>query len=148
MCLVSSKKFPDCYWKLLKWIVYISLMATSVWFTWGVCDKFAKQETAIQQYEGNIEAHPTIAICNFHPSWEYQKDFNITYRTYQSDGLSDEVVLQMGENDLKDSEGIINLTMIYTIYNALCYSINTTRNVDERRVRSFSPLKKIPMELP
>ena len=91
------KTFFVSYWKLLIWIVYISLVASSVWFTWGVFEKFAKQETAIQQYEDNIEAHPTIAICNFHLSWEYHKDFNITYRTYRSDGLSDEVVLQMGD---------------------------------------------------
>ena len=102
MYLIFSKMISDSYWKLLEWIIYISLVATSVWFTWEVFDKFAKQETAIRQYEDNIEAHPTIAICDFAAEWEYQKDFNITYRTYRSDGLSDEVVLQMGENDLKE----------------------------------------------
>ena len=123
MYLVFTKKFA-----------YISLMATSVLFTWEVVENFDKQETAIRQYEDNIEAHPTIAICNFGPNWEYQKDFNITYTTYQSDGFSVEVVLKMGKNDLQNSEGIINLNIIYTRNNAMCYSINTTRNVDEREI--------------
>ena len=75
------KKNPENYWKLLGWIVYIILVGSSVWFTWGVFEKFEKQETAIQQYEDKIEVHPTITICNFEPSWEYQKDFNITLET-------------------------------------------------------------------
>ena len=120
------------FWKLVAWIVYIILVATSIRFTWRVLEKFAKQETAIWQYEEKIEAHPTIVICDFYLYWEYQKHFNITYRAYQSDGLPVEVILKMGENDLKNSEGIVNLAIIYTRYNAMCYSISTTRNVDER----------------
>ena len=114
---IFSKKFSDTYWKLLIWIVYISLVATSVWFTWGVFEKFAKQEIAIQQYEEKIEAHPTIAICNFYPSTiEYQKDFSIIYTTYQSDGSSveDDVVLKIGENVLENSGKHVLLTIIYT----------------------------------
>ena len=37
-----------------------------------------------------------------------------------------------GENDLKKSGEIINLTTIYTRYNGKCYAISTTRNIDER----------------
>ena len=134
MYLIFTKKYSDTYWKLLHWIVYISLMATSVWFTWGVLKKFAQQETAIRQYEDKIEAHPTIVICGFSLSEEYQEFFNISYTTYQSDGFSieDEVVLTMGENYLEKSGGIVNLTKIYTRYNYLCYAINTNQNVDER----------------
>ena len=77
MYLVLTNKFSDTNWKLLGWIVYISLVAISVWFTWGALDKFAKQETAIRQYEDKIEAHPTITLCNLNPYWEYQKIFNI-----------------------------------------------------------------------
>ena len=97
MNFVFTKKFSDTYWKLLHWIVYISLMAISFWFTWGVIEKFAKQETAIRQYEGQIEAHPTMVICGFLLSEEYQEYFSIGYITYQSDGLSveNEVVLKM-----------------------------------------------------
>ena len=95
MNFVFTKKFSDTYWKLLHWIIYISLMAISFWFTWGVIDKFAKQETAIRQYEGQIEAHPTMVICGFSLLEEYQEYFSIGYMTYQSDGLSveNEVVL-------------------------------------------------------
>ena len=65
MYFVFSKKFSDLNWKLLGWFVYISLMATAFWFTWGVINKFGKRETVIRQYEDKIEEHPTIAICNF-----------------------------------------------------------------------------------
>ena len=77
MCLFSyictglpkiSQNFPRC-WKLLGWIIYLFLMACSVWCTWGVLEKFSKQEIAIRQYEEKIEAHPSIAICNFNPSF-------------------------------------------------------------------------------
>ena len=135
MYLVFTKKFSDTYWKLLGWIVYISLMATSVWFTWGVLEKFAKQETAIQQYEDKIEAYPTISICNFWPYFEYQNNFNLTYTTNQSNGSSVEIVLKMGENDLGNSEGIVNLSIIYTRYDRMCYTINTNRNADYRETK-------------
>ena len=134
MYLVLSKKFSDTNWKLLCWIVYICLVAISLWFTWGVFEKFAKQETAIQQYEYKIEAHPTIAICNFVQSKEYHKYFNITYTTYQSNGLyvEDEVILKIGKNYLENSTESVDLTIIYTFYHGMCYAINTTRNVNER----------------
>ena len=134
MNFVFTKKFSDTYWKLLHWIIYISLMAISFWFTWGVIDKFAKQETAIRQYEGQIEAHPTMVICGFSLLEEYQEYFSIGYMTYQSDGLSveNEVVLKMGENYLENSGEIVNLTNIHTRFNYRCFAINTNRNVDKR----------------
>ena len=56
MYFIFSKKFSDSNWKLLGWIFYVSLMATSLWFSWEVKEKFAKQETAIQKYEDKFEA--------------------------------------------------------------------------------------------
>ena len=108
-------------------------MVISVWFTWGVLDKFTKQETSIRTYEEKIESHPTIALCRFVPWEEYQTVFNITYTTYQSDGLTieDEVVLKIGGNYLNKSGDIVNLVTLYTEHDFLCYAINTTRNVDE-----------------
>ena len=96
------------YWKLLNWIIYISLVAISVWFTWGVLDKFAKQATAIRQYEDEIDMHPTIIICL---GTDYQK-FRITYTTYQSDGVTieDEVILKMGENFLENTGEKVHVT--------------------------------------
>ena len=119
MQLVFTSKFCDTYWKLLGWIVYISLLATSVWFTWGVIENFSHQDTAIKQYENKIEAHPTIAICSLNPSeWKYQRDFYITYTTYESDGstVEDELVLKLGGNDLENSGENVTLTTIYTRY--------------------------------
>ena len=134
MYLVFTRTFSATYWKLLNWIIYISLVAISVWFTWGVFGKFAKEETAIRQYQEKIDVHPTIAICNFGLSWEYHKKFSINYTTYQSDGFSieDEVALKIGKNDLENSGKIVNLTIIYTRSNRLCFAINTNQSVDER----------------
>ena len=137
MYLVFTKKFFDNYWKLIGWIAYISLVAISVWFTMGVLDKYARQETAIQQDKDKIESHPTIAICRAvgFDTLEYQiqKHINITYTTYQSNGLSveDEVVLKMGENDLENSKDNVNLTLIHTLYSGPCLTISTNRKVDE-----------------
>ena len=121
-------------------------MACSVWCTWGVLEKFAKQEIAIRQYEEKIEVHPTIAICNFNPNIWYQGFFNITYTTYQSDGstMKDKVVLKMGENYLENSGGKVNLAIIYTGYNRMCYFINTTQNVDENEteIKIWSPFQQ------
>ena len=100
MYFIFSKKFSDSNWKLLGWIVYISLMAISLWFSWEVKEKFAKQETAIQVYEDKIETHPTIVINGIYIKYMiYQKHWNITYTIYKEDGFSvqDKVVLQIGE---------------------------------------------------
>ena len=115
MWLVLTKRFSDIYCKLLVWIIYISLVAISVWLSWEVVVKFAKEEKAIRKYEDKIEAHPTIAICGFHSSLTYQKDFNFSYITYQNDGFSieDEIVLIMGDNHLQNSGKNVNLTIIY-----------------------------------
>ena len=133
MFLVFTKKFSGNHWKILDWTIYISLVAIAIWFTWGVFEKFAKQETAIQQYEDKIEAHPTISLCLFDQSWLYQEWFNINYTTYQHNGLlvADEVTLKIGKNYLKSSGENVNLNIIYTRYNLLCYVISTTRKVDE-----------------
>ena len=150
MHFVLTKKFSDSNWKLLGWIVYISLVAISVWFTWGALDKFAKQETAIRQYEDKIEAHPTIAIC-LNPSAEYQKYFNISYATHLSDGLSveDDIILKIGENYLENSGENVTLTIMYTRYSAMCYTMNTTRNIDERgteiKILSSNTLGNMPV---
>ena len=145
MYFIFSKKFSDSNWKLLGWIFYVSLMATSLWFSWEVKEKFAKQETAIQVYEDKIEAHPTIVIngqflnsflCNLSPifCYEYQKHWNITYTIYKEDGFSvqDKVVLQIGENQLQNSGEKVTLAIIYTAFRDLCYAITTTRKVDEK----------------
>ena len=118
MYLVFTKKFFDNYWKLVGWIAYISLVTISIWFTKGVLDKYAKQETAIQQDKDDIEAHPTIAICNLDQRILSSIPFSINY-TYQMDGLSidNEIALIMGENYLENLGENVNLTKIYTRYN-------------------------------
>ena len=114
---------------LLEWIVFIILMATCAWFQMGVKNDLDKERTAISPYEEKIEAHPTILICGFSEIWEYQKHFNINYTTYGS-SVADQVVLKMGKNILENSGENVNLNVIYA-YDGMCYSINTTRNVDE-----------------
>ena len=55
---------PDVIWVIIGWILYLSLMATSIWFAWGVYYNYMKH-TEIQQHEVEIESHPTITICPF-----------------------------------------------------------------------------------
>ena len=135
--------FSDSRWKLLGWIIYISLMAISLWFTWGVLDKFAKQATAIRQYEDEIDMHPTIIICL---GTDYQK-FRITYTTYQSDGftIEDEVALKIGGNILQNTGEKVNVTSIFTAFSQLCHAITTNRKVyeTETKIKIFSPKRGI-----
>ena len=129
MYLVCGKRISDICWKLLDWTVFIILIATCAWFQTGVIKELDKERTAISPFEEKIEAHPTIVICGFTQSWEYGKIFAIAYSTYGS-SVEDQVVLKMGENNLEHSGENVNLRIIYT-YDGMCYSINTTRNVDE-----------------
>ena len=150
--LTYKNKISEFFLASIEWIFYLSLIATSIWFAWGVLDKFFKEETGITQYEEKIEAHPTIVICM--DIWKYDADFNITYKTYQSDGFSieDEVVLTMGENSLEKSGKTVNLIIIFTRYNGLCYAINTTREVDTRKtsikIMPSSSVDNLPKNIP
>ena len=140
MYFVFSKKFSESRWKLLGWIVYISLMAISVWFTWGVLDKFAEQETAIRQYEDDIDVQPTIILCLD------QKFRWITYTTYQSDGVTieDEVVLKMGGNFLQNTGENVLVNSLHTTFSQVCHTITTTQKVTERetKIKIRSPNKE------
>ena len=132
--LASRNKFSDALWASIGWILYLSLMTTSIWFAWGVLDKYFKQDTGIQYYEENIQTHPTIVICM--DSWKYQTDFKILYVVTKKDGFSldDYSFLVIGQNYLGNLKEIVTLTAVYTRYNGLCYAINTTQNVDERKI--------------
>lgn len=131
----ASKAFEK-YWRLLGWMLFFSFMSISIWFTWGVLDKFTTKSTGIWQYEENIESHPTVTIC-LDPFWDYGITFNITYRTYKSDGFStdDSVVLQLGDNDLGTSKEKVNLTTIHGRFYEICYAMDTTRKVDEGKTQ-------------
>ena len=63
---------------------------------------------------------------------KYGEVFNITYATFQEDWFSprDELFLKMGENHLDNAKEKVHLSPIYTRWNSLCYSIQTTRMVD------------------
>ena len=65
----------------------------------------------------------------------YGTEFNITYQTYKSDGLTSEekIPLKIGENHLSHAKEKVNLTKIYTRWNGICYKINTTRKADFRK---------------
>lgn len=134
--LTCSKKFAATVWKCLDWILYVTLIAISIWFTWEVIDTFANQAKGVWQYEQKLQLQPTISLC-LHPFWEYETTFNITYITYHNDGYSyeDEAILKIGKNNLNMSKEIVNLTKIFTRFNGVCYTINTTRKVDERNTQ-------------
>ena len=131
--LVSRNKLSKALLTSIEWVIYASLLASSIWFAWGVLDKYFKQDVGIKQYEGKVEKHPTIVICI--DSWKYATDFYITYKIYPSDKYSveDEVFLATGKNVLENFGETVNLGRIYTRYYGLCYDIKTTRQVDERK---------------
>ena len=120
--LTTRKKLHEAIWTSMRWIFYLLLMATSVWFAWGVLDKFFKQDTGIQQHEREIETHPTIIICLGSP--KYGTALKIEYNS---------VDLDIGENYMKTLKdvAVVNLTTVYTRYHGLCYAINTSRKIDE-----------------
>ena len=62
----------------------------------------------------------------------YGTEFNITYQTFESNGLTkgQKIPLRIGENHLKASTEKVSLTMIYTSQKSICYKINTTRTAD------------------
>ena len=129
--LGSRNKLSEAHWASIGWIFYIFLVTTSIWFAWGILDKFFKQDTGIQQHEGNMEAHPTIVICM--DSLKYQTDFIILYGITKGDGFSwDYVYLAIGENYLETLKEPVNLSTVYTRSNGLCFAINTFRKIDER----------------
>ena len=61
-------------------------------------------------------------------SSKYGTEFNITYVTYNSDGVTSEEKhsLRIGENNLSVSKEKVHLTKIYTRLKSICYKINTT----------------------
>ena len=120
--LASRNKFSQDIWSSIEWILYLSLIATSIWFAWGVKDKFFKQETGIQQQEGKIETHPTIIICM--GSSKYETQFYIQYKVHRL--MNDYVNLTIGANYIETLKELVNLTVIYTRYNGKCYAIFTT----------------------
>ena len=124
--LTSRKRSPEAILRSVEWILYLCLMATSIWFAWGVLDKFFKQDTGIQQHEGKIETHPTIVICM--GSSKYEADFHI-YLSIGNEGSW--VNLKIGENHLETLKVKVYLATVYTKYNGMCYAINTTQKVDE-----------------
>ena len=146
--LASGNKLSQDIWSSIEWILYLSLMATSIWFGWGVKDKFFKQDTGIQQHDGKIETHPTIVICM--GSLKYETQF---YIKYKANMLMDEYVnLTIGENYLDASNELIDLSIVYTRYNGLCYAIHTTLKVVENyifiRIMPSSSAYNLPETIP
>ena len=142
--VVSRNKLSEWVWASIGWIFYMTLLATSIWFAWGVLDKFSKQDTGIQSYEEEVETHPTIVICM--GSFKYDNDFYITYVIAGKDGTN----LKIGYNYLEKMNETVTLTSIHTRYNGQCYAINTTNNDDERHtvIQIFSQGDNLPASIP
>ena len=58
-------------------------------------------------------------------SINYGTEFHITYKTFESDGLTPEekIPLKIGENHLLLANEKVSLTKIYTRWNSICYKI-------------------------
>ena len=132
-CLANRNKLSDSVWASMEWIIYIYLMAASIWFSWGVIYKFSKQDTGVQQYEEKIETYPTIVICM--GLLNYQTDFKIKYCLDIILGApcEEEIVLAMGENHLETLKEKVILTIIYT---CLLYTSPSPRDLSTSRMPS------------
>ena len=64
----------------------------------------------------------------------YGSEFNITYQTFESDGITsaEKISLEIGENLISVSKIKVSLTKIYSRWNSICYKIYTTRKADFR----------------
>ena len=51
--------------EVLEWIIYLCLMATAIYFSKEVIEKFFGQSIGMKQNMEKIESHPTITICPF-----------------------------------------------------------------------------------
>ena len=126
--LATRSKLSKAICTFMEWMTYVSFTGISIWFSWGALDKFYKQDTGIQQYEEKIEVHPTIVICL--GSIKYQSDFTIQYCVGYP--CEEEIVLAIGVNHLETLKEKVTLTIIYTRYDGMCYSINTTQRSNEK----------------
>ena len=92
---MTSTTWLDYFLKYLEWILFIILCLLSIFFMYGVLQKFQSKDTSFKQYKENINELPTVTICMARLTfYEYGIDFNISYTS-----VSD-TILKLGENNL------------------------------------------------
>ena len=126
-------KLVEVFFTFLDWTVYLSLLGVSFSITWDVMDKFGSKATNIRQYEELITMRPIITFCFISGSLKYSKygeDFNIHYKVKDKDGVSGGdnyfTPVKFGENGHQNATVKLFLKTTATLYNGLCYQLNTT----------------------
>ena len=117
------------YYQAIEYIFFFGLCGVSVYFMYGVLDKFFSEKTSISQSEVPVKDLPSIVLCFDKPSsrlkeYEYASDFGIIY--FIADDIwtfHESLVLKEGEN-LTLLDEAINLEKI-TTFAVPCYKISS-----------------------
>ena len=118
------------YGQVIEWVLYFGLCGLSVYFTYGVIDKFFSGKTSFSQHDVPVNELPTIVLCfsNKYDSrnidYEYGSDFKIEYEFYKN-GLHS-VFLKEGEYSTLMEEMLYLEKITTTIGN--CFKITTVLN--------------------
>ena len=101
-----QKITQDNLWKLLEWLLFITLCIIAIFFMKEVLIQYNSGDTSFKQYESTITESPTITLClndkfltNY--SWNehtYGIDLNISY--YIDDV---KVLLSMGDDTFNNN---------------------------------------------
>ena len=120
------------YFQVIEYIFFFGLCGLSVYFMYGVLDKFFSGKTGVSLFEEHIKELPTIMLCFEKPSsrtaeYEYESDFKIDY------SISDwswnvnnyaKFLLKEGENVVLFDE-IVFLEKMITSSKEYCYKLRS-----------------------
>ena len=121
------------YIQSIEYAFFFGLCGLSVYFMYGVLDKFFSGKTSFSQSEESINELPTIMICFIKPNlstpeYEYGLDFKIQYLIYEKNDISmhqaHSIFLKEGENSAPFGE-ILWLEKIITINDGNCYKLTS-----------------------
>ena len=75
------------YIRVIEWILYFCLCGISVFFMYGVLDKFFSGKTSFAYYDESVKELPTIIFCfsksdSTKTEYEYGSDFKILYQIF------------------------------------------------------------------
>ena len=118
------------YFQVIEYIFFFVLCGVSVYFMYGVLDKFFSGKTSISQSEVSVKDLPTIVLCLDKASsrktdYEYGSDFMIQYGIYDKTWDNfEELFLYEGRKSILFDE-TINLEKM-TLDFGNCYKLTST----------------------
>ena len=128
---MSGKKTQLKFFKSIECMLFLGLCSLSIYFMWGVLDKYISGDRSFAKFEGKINEFPTITLCLNKPEdsdkmiYEYGTDFEIEYRLFKEGSyvLFESIFLIEGKNS-SIKERTLFLEKIITMFNGYCYKIS------------------------